>query len=375
MHVFSPSTWRLPERRIAPPNSSTCLALLALLWALLLSGCAETKYVMHLAPEAVPAGARVWPGPPEIPRFRYVGQLIGQDNFAPEDGGKRDGGVQLLQWLVGVFGHDEEKIMLKRPQTGMVGSDGRVYVTDIADHSVLVFDQAAGRLLVWNQATENRGFVTPIGIAEGRDGEVLVADAELGRVFRLDRDGNPVGSFGKDVLERPTGLARDPQRGRIYVADTRAHDVKVFDDDGRLQEVFGHRGEGEGELNFPTHLAYAGDKLYVTDGMNARVQVFDLQGRVIASVGRRGLYYGNMTRPKGVTVDTKGNIYVVESFYDNLLVFNNEGDFLMPIGGTGKEIGQFYLPSGAWSDSSNRIYVADMFNGRVVIFQLIGDPG
>ena len=343
-----------------------------MLWALLLAGCADTKYVMQLDPDAATTGVRVWPGPPEIPRFRYVGQLIGQENFTPEDNGKRDTGVQLLHWLVGVFGNDEERITLKRPQTGMTASDGRVFVTDIADHSVMVFDKPGGRLLVWNQATENRNFVTPIGIAEGPDGQVLVADAELGRVFRLDREGKPIGNFGKDVLERPTGLARDPQRGRIYVADTRTHDVKVFDDEGTLQEVFGHRGEGEGELNFPTHLAFANDKLYVTDGMNARVQVFDLQGRVIASVGRRGLYYGNMTRPKGVTVDTKGNIYVVESFYDNLLVFNSEGDFLMPIGGTGKEIGQFYLPAGVWSDSSNRIYVADMFNGRVVIFQLIG---
>ncbi|RZI42016.1 6-bladed beta-propeller [Herbaspirillum sp. HC18] len=343
-------------------------------WALLLAGCADTKYVMHLDPEALPPSAeRVWPAPPETPRFRYVGELIGQDNFAPEDGGKREAGMQLLEWLVGAFGHGEEKVVLKRPQSGMAGNDGRVYVTDVSNQAVLVFDRTAGKLLVWNQALENRNFVTPIGIAEGPDGQVLVADAELGRVFRLDHDGKPLGSFGKDVLERPTGLARDPVRKRIYVADTHAHDIKVFDEEGTLLEIFGHRGESEGELNFPTHLAYAADKLYVTDGMNARVQVFDLHGHVTASIGKRGLYYGNMTRPKGVAVDTTGNIYVVESFYDNLLVFNSEGDFLMPIGGTGKEIGQFYLPSGVWSDSSNRIYVADMFNGRIVIFQLLGE--
>lgn len=340
--------------------------------ALLLSGCAETKYVMRLDPE--PRQGRtppVWPAPPETPRFRYVGQLTGEENFVPEDGEKRDMGIRLLRWLVGLVGSTEEKTVLKRPQSGMVDAEGRIYVTDIASHAVYVFDKTAGKLEVWTQAQDNGGFVTPIGIAEGATGQILVADAELGRVFRLDRDGKPLGSFGKDILKRPTGLVRDSQHGRIYVADTHAHDVKVFDDEGRLVDTFGHHGGEEGALNFPTHLAFAGEKLYVTDGMNARVQIFDLEGRVISSVGRRGLYIGNLTRPKGVTVDSHGNIYVVESFNDNLLVFDSKGNFLMPIGGTGKDIGQFYLPSGVWSDRHGRIYVADMFNGRIVIFQFI----
>jgi len=136
-------------------------------------------------------------------------------------------------------------------------------------------------------------------------------------------------------------VAPDAERGRVYVSDPHGQDTKVFDDDGRLIDVIAQRGEGDGDLNFPTHLAFAGDKLYVTDGMNARVQIYDSDGRNAGGFGRRGLYIGNMTRPKGITVDTEGNIYVVESFYDNLLVFNNDGKFLMPIGGSGKEIGQF----------------------------------
>ena len=349
------------------------MALLAvMLVSSLLSGCADTKYRMHLEPEPVAASApKVWPAPPETPRYRYVGQLTGEENFAVDNTGE-SAGVGLLKWIVGLFDANEEKVVLKRPQTGMVDAQGRVYVTDIINQAVFVFDQTGGQLHVFTLAEDNRGFVTPIGIAEGPDGQILVADAGLGRVFRLDRAGKPLGSFGKDILVRPTGLARDAERGRIYVADTHAHDVKVFDDNGILVDVVGHRGEDEGALNFPTHLAYADDRLYVTDGLNARVQVFDMQGRVISTVGRRGLYLGNMTRPKGVAVDTTGNIYVVESFYDNLLVFNSQGQFLLPIGGTGKEVGQFYLPSGVWSDRQNRIYVADMFNGRIVIFQFLG---
>ena len=346
---------------------------LLLAFAMLLSGCAETKFTMNVDIENLGGpNARVWPPAPETPRFRYVGQLTGEQNFIAEGGDKRSAGVKLFYWLVGLVGFEEEKVVLKRPQTGMTDAQGRVYVTDVANHAVFVFDQPDGKLQVWKTAQGRRNFVTPVGIAAGPRGEVLVADAELGIVARLDHEGKPLGAFGLNLLERPTGLARDAQRGRIYVADTHAHDIKVFDDEGRLIDTLGRRGEGDTELNFPTHIAFAGDRLYVTDSMNARVQVFDPDGRHVRTFGRRGMYYGDMTRPKGVAVDASGNIYVVESYYDHLLVFDSEGRFLMPLGGTGKEVGQFYLPAGVWNDARGRVYIADMFNGRVEIFQFLG---
>lgn len=338
---------------------------------LLLAGCAETRQVMRADPLAGPAP--VFPAAPETPRFRYAGQLLGEENFVDEDGGRKHTAVKLLRWLVGLAG-GQDKVTLMRPQSGVVDEQGRVYVTDTAAHAVFVFDRAAGKLLVWEEAIGRRRFATPVGIALGPAGQVLVADADLGLVLRLDRDGKPLGAFGKDVLARPTGIARDPVRGRIYVSDTHAHDVKVFSDDGTLVGTLGRRGEDAGELNFPTHLAFGGDRLYVADTMNARVAVFGVDGKPAGSIGQRGTYIGNLARPKGVAVGPGGLLYVVESYHDHLLVFDLQGRFLMPIGGTGKETGQFYLPAGAFTDAAGRVYVADMFNGRVVIFEPLAAP-
>ena len=367
-----PSIKTPPER--AQPGMAGRVACWVLLMTLSwLGACAEVKYVMQLDPDYRSAKATpLWPSAPQKPRFQYVGQLLGEENLVSDAAQARNAGVKLFNWLVGLFDGGEERVTLKRPQSGVVDAQGRIYVTDISQHAVFVFDPVAGQVLVWTQAREHVKFVTPIGITLGGDGQLLVVDAELGAVFRLDPQGKPMGSFGAGSLKRPTGLVRDARRGRIYVADTHAHDVKVFDDAGQLLEVLGRRGENEGELNFPTHLAFGGDRLYVADSMNARVQVFDEQGRGAGVIGRRGLFVGNLTRPKGVAVDGSGNVYVVESFHDNLLVFDRTGNFLMPIGGTGKDVGKFYLPSGVWSDARGRIYVADMFNGRVVIFQFLG---
>ena len=346
---------------------------LLLVALLCLGGCANVKYVMHLDPDfRTTRAAKIWPPAPETPRYRYVGQLLGEENLASDEADRRNAGMKVFNWLVGLFGGAEEKITLKRPQSGTVDEQGRIYVTDISNQAIFVFDQAADKLLVWNQAFEKKNFVTPIGIVMGADGHILVADADLGQVFRLDRDGKPLGRFGQGILKRPTGLARDAKRGRIYVSDTHAHDIKVFDDGGNLLEVLGGRGAGDGELNFPTHMTFSGDMLYVADTMNARIQLFDADGIAAGFIGKRGLNFGDLTRPKGVAADGLGNIYVVESYYDNLLIFNNQGDFLMPIGGTGQDADKFYLPAGVWSDSQGRIYVADMFNGRIVIFQFLG---
>ena len=345
---------------------------LILLALLAVAGCAEPKYIMRLDPEQGGANAaRVWPAPPDAPRYRYLGQLRGDDNFSLDESAPGIDGKKVLYWLVGLFGGPDEKVVLKQPQSGMVDVTGRILVTDTG--RVLVFNQSAGTLKVWDRADARTAFVWPVGIVEGPDGQVLVADSELGGVFRLDREGTPLGSIGKGLLQRPTGVARDPQRGRIYVADTAAHDVKVFDDAGRLVKTVGRRGEGAGEFNFPTHLAFARGELYVADSMNSRVQVIGAEsGEVRLRFGARGIRVGDLARPKGVAVDSDGDIYVIESSYDHLLVFNRQGALLLGIGDRTAGPGKFDVPTGVWVDRGDRVFVADMLNHRIAIFQFLG---
>lgn len=343
--------------------------------ALLAAGCGTggTPKVLHFGMEDAPEGRRLmWPSPPEVPRYLYAGQLLGEANFKKEKQTQR-GVADFFRWLAGIIVGEKSSVVLQRPQTGTVDEEGRIYVTDMSRQAVFVFDQTHGELMVWEKAEGLASFVAPAGIALGPGGAVLVTDAELGIVARLDRQGNPMKAIGRGILKRPTGLAYDARSGHIFVADTRAHDIKVFDEEGKLLKVIGQQGEGDGEFNFPTYLAFAHGELYVTDTMNSRIQVFADDGAVLRlRFGMRGLYVGNLVRPKGVAVDNEGNVYVVESYYDHLLVFDKYGQFLMAVGGLGQETGKFYLPAGVWVDSRNRVFVADMFNGRVVVFQFLG---
>jgi len=339
-----------------------------------LAGCAEPRALLRFDATGVATSKEiVWPAPPERARYRYIGELYGEQNYFKEKAETQEGLKAFFYWVAGLLAGQEQPIVLQRPQAGTVDEQGRIYVTDASRGAVYVFDAAQNRPLVWDSAGGSDVFGAPAGIAIGANGQVFVADAKLGVVVRLDHEGNPLGQFGKGLLQRPTGVAWNPERKWLYVADTHAHDIKIFNEQGQMLETIGERGEGDGEFNFPTYLSFAGGQLYVTDTMNNRIQVLSAEGKYIKQFGQRGLYVGDLVRPKGVGVDDEGHVYVVESYYDHLLVFDNDGRFLLPIGGTGTGVGQFYLPAGVWVDRDKRVYVADMFNGRVVMFQFLGE--
>lgn len=336
---------------------------------LLLTACASQPAVMEYHQTQT---QKVWPAPPDAPRYRFAGVLQGESNFSREEGSSNV--RRAVEWLVGLVVGESQALRLQRPAAGLTDAvNGRVYVTDVGSHAVFVFDQADGRLLRWEAAQTNLNFVSPIGIGRLANGDILVADAELALVVRLNEQGEPLATIGEGLLQRPTGLTVDEKTQRVFVADSQAHDIKVFDAAGELLDSWGERGEQHGQFNGPTHVSFQNGRLYVTDTLNARVQVLDANGKFLFTFGKRGVYLGNMPRPKGLAVDAAGRIYVVESYYDYLLVYDAEGRLLLPMGGSGAKPGQFNLPAGVWTDGDNRIFVADMLNGRVVSFEYIGE--
>jgi DNA-binding beta-propeller fold protein YncE len=101
------------------------------------------------------------------------------------------------------------------------------------------------------------------------------------------------------------------------------------------------------------------------------VQVLASDRRFLFAFGAPGDGPGYFSRPKGVAVDSDGNIYVVDALFDNVQVFDREGQLLLAFGGPGQAAGQFWLPSEILIDKEDRIYVADTYNERIQVFQYL----
>lgn len=86
-------------------------------------------------------------------------------------------------------------------------------------------------------------------------------------------DGDPMREFGFIA-----SLAVDDS-GRIYVLDSMARQIRIFDPGGRFVSAFGQRGSGPGELSSPSAvLIGGGDTILVPDVPNGRVQRFLTDG-------------------------------------------------------------------------------------------------
>lgn len=321
------------------------------------SGCASPE-------NASQAYHPVWPPPPAPPRILHI-----MDIHTPDDLHKPSAFEGLGRMITG----GGKQVMI-RPNSATVVGDGLLCVTDQEWQGVhLMRMRSSGSQFVSN-ASDELHFVSPVGIAAfGK--HIAVSDSALSSVFLLTQDGEPAGRIEKpEGFARPTGMAYDNTHAELYVVDTLANEVCVFDDEGGLVRRFGAQGTAPGQFNYPTHVFVDHkDRVFVTDSMNFRVQVFDREGGYLFELGAHGDASGFLAVPKGVGVDRFGHVYIVDSYFSNVQVFDENGRFLLSIGGPGDGIGQFQVPAGLFVDRDNRIYICDSYNRRVQVLQYLAE--
>jgi DNA-binding beta-propeller fold protein YncE len=120
--------------------------------------------------------------------------------------------------------------MLHEPTGVAVGRSGEIYVAEMLNHRVSVFDNRGNFVRVLKPPLEQKNVGNEMHVATGQQGHVYVTDPAGGRVFHFREDGTlaqVINTRGSDRFSagRPTGIAVDGE-GHLLVTD-RANDIAV----------------------------------------------------------------------------------------------------------------------------------------------------
>jgi uncharacterized protein (TIGR03437 family) len=204
-------------------------------------------------------------------------------------------------------------------------------------------------------------------------------------------------------INHPSGIVVD-SKGNIYFADTSNNIIRIVTTDGNINTFAGNYGAGIGftgdggpatsaRLNNPEGLALdSSGNLYIADGNNNRVRVVSAATGIITTVAGSstlGSYSGDgglatkakLNTPKGVTLDSVGNLYIADTYNARIrvvapsgIISSVAGNGATGAGGDGQlaTTASLYFPTGVAVDSlSSNIYIVDNQNNVIRLLTVI----
>ena len=213
-------------------------------------------------------------------------------------------------------------------------------------------------------------------------GGYLYASKDLGGIYKITP--TPGTSVTTSTLaatgsgSTPWGIAVDTS-GNVYVYLIATHEVKKYAP-GSSSGVTVAGGNGNGgaanQLSFARDIAVdSSGNIYIADEGNHRIQKFaagstgSTNGTTVAGGNGQGNAANQLYKPRGVTIDSSGNLYISDSFNHRVQKWASgasSGTTVAGGNGTGSGLNKTYYPYGIAVDSSGSLYIADSWNHRIV---------
>jgi hypothetical protein len=230
------------------------------------------------------------------------------------------------------------------------------------------------------------GFEMAQGVAiDPRRGELAVANSALGRIEIFQADGKSLAFFEHDVRQadgsyapgQPHFLCYDAA-GRLFVSDNLDPCVDVLDFRGRVIERLCLPSAAPGESPADTTAGAIarlrdGSMLVANRGERGRIHRFDARGHRAGAWGTAGAAPGELSKITALAEAPNGEIVVVCSGTELVVQrFEAAGRFVAGFGQHEIGPGNFSYPSGLAITDDGRIWVSDELRQCVQIFDATG---
>lgn len=266
------------------------------------------------------------------------------------------------------------------PMSMAVTAAGDFIVVDTGNYQVKLFspDNLALPYDIWGQQRTAEGmFNSPAGILyDKKAGEVYITDIGNSRVqvfdFRTGEFKRSFGQFGFGLVPGDIYGARAiTMVNELLYVTTSLHQIVVFNKQGEEVDRIGEYGFGPGQFYYPYEVqADSKGNFFVSDNFNNRVQKFDSEWNYISTIGGFGFTEGLLYMPARMYIDKKDRLFVNDTFNNRVQVFDTEtGEFISLFGGYGQDEGQLFLPYALTMDPNEKyIIVVEAGNNRISVF-------
>jgi DNA-binding beta-propeller fold protein YncE len=230
------------------------------------------------------------------------------------------------------------KGVMVTPHGISVDKDGNVWIADFSGnkantkgHQVHKFSPKGEKLLslgiAGKRGNADGQFNQPNDVIVGPDGSIYVSQGHNDAggpqvIWKFTKDGKPLTSFGKFGHERgefdqPHALAFD-SKGRLFVGDRNNNRIQIFDQNGKLLDVWYQFSRPSGLFIDKHDMLYSADSESVAVSRNHfgwknGIRIGSVKdGKVIAFIPDPATNPTNTSAAEGVAADDAGNIYGAE---------------------------------------------------------------
>jgi DNA-binding beta-propeller fold protein YncE len=201
--------------------------------------------------------------------------------------------------------------------------------------------------------------ISPIGIVTQGD-FLWLSDVDNNRVVKIDLDGKVLEEYSG--FQRPMHIAI--QDSKIYIPEFTSDILSVLENgvittyplkeipdaiggvaiegnkvafadfynhriilqQGETITIIGKEGHNDGELYYPTDVAFKDNLIYVADAYNNRVQVFAMEGKYVKMIG----WNDGIKVATGIKV-TETQVIVVDFEGNRVMIYDKNGELLQTL--------------------------------------------
>jgi hypothetical protein len=275
------------------------------------------------------------------------------------------------------LGHIDEGMSV--PTDLAMDGEGNLYVAEPRSKTVVKYDPYGVPVKTLGPLPVS---VASLAVHTDSDGHITLYGAGESAVLRMNAEGEVLDYVGggPDAFERAFDLAVDHQ-GFLFVADSQARQISVFDGSGSLQFRFGSPGTGDSQFSTLTAMEvdpYA-EEIYVADNyaegstVEPRIRVFDFSGNYKRSLpAKSGFGSSALVSFGGIAFDDQGRGYFLDSLKNQVRILSLPSTFLKVHSSSGYNPGQLVAPSSAVYDDINSRLLVLCPDGRIELFGVDG---